>query len=313
MNYKKENPLVSVVIATYNGEKFLAEQLDSIFDQSYKNIEVIAVDDASNDNTHSILKAYSLKHQNFNVFANETNLGYIKNFEKGFMLSSGDFIAPSDQDDVWHTDKIKLMVEEISECSLIYCDSYVCNESLETNGQKISDKANLSDLNSCLQITIFSRINGNSILFKRELLENVIPFTEILPHDWWINYNAIFQGCIKYIDKPLVYYRQHAANAFGAIGRKEKLKKQAECRNTYFAVQEHINRVNLFYKICPDNLKYEKEVLYKLKESYKDFTFKNNLKRMLLFFKYKKYFLVPKKHSWLHKNLFPVKMFLKVK
>ena len=168
-------------------------------------------------------------------------------------------------------------------------------KALKQMEKKISDKANLSDLNSCLQITIFSRINGNSILFKRELLENLIPFTEIVPHDWWINYHAILKNCIKYIDKPLVYYRQHAANAFGAIGRKEKLIKQPEFKNTYFAVEEHINRVNLFYEICPENLKYEKEVLYKLKESYKDFSFKNNLKRMILFYKYKKYFLVPKK------------------
>ena len=84
MNHQKENPLVSVVIATYNGEKFLAEQLDSIFNQSYKNIEVIAVDDASSDSTYNILKQYSLKYKNLKIFVNEKNLGYIKNFEKRF-------------------------------------------------------------------------------------------------------------------------------------------------------------------------------------------------------------------------------------
>ncbi|MBV9961931.1 MAG: glycosyltransferase family 2 protein [Parafilimonas sp.] len=311
MNSEKE--LVSIVIATYNGEKYLQEQLDSIFQQTYKNLEIIAVDDASTDNTLQILNAYSLKYDNMNVFANKANIGYIKNFEKGFMLSSGNFIAPCDQDDVWHADKIKLLVEAINDCVLAYCDSFVCNERLETDGKKISDRVHFTNLNNCLQQAVFSRIYGNTILFKHELLKKIIPFTEILPHDWWITFNATIGGCIKFLDKPMVYYRQHTQNAIGAINRGEKSKQQSEVKNTHFAVEEHRKRVELFYKTCPDNLKHEKDVLRNLNESYKDFSFKNNFKRMMLFFRYKDLFLAAKKHSWLQRNLFPVKMFFKVK
>ena len=311
--YKQKNDLVSIVMTTYNGEKYLKEQLDSIVQQTYKNIEIIIVDDCSTDKTSEILINYAAQYKNIGLYFNEQNLGYIKNFEKGFLLSSGSFIAPSDQDDVWHTNKIKLLIEAIDDCSLIYSDSFICNENLETNGKKISDKVHFSNLNSCLQQAVFSRIYGHTILFKRELLKRIIPFTEILPHDWWITFNAAIESCIKFEDKPLVYYRQHAKNAVGAIGRTEKVKKQMEVKNTHFAVEEHRKRVELFYNACPENLKHEKEVLRNLNESYKNFSFKNNLKRMMLFFKYKEYFLAPKKHSWLQRNLFPLKMFLKIK
>ena len=99
----------------------------------------------------------------------------------------------------------------------------------------------------------------------------------------------------------------------GAIGRAEKPQQQPEVKNTHFAIEEHRKRVELFYKTCPENLKHEKDVLRNLNESYKDFSFKNDLKRMMLFFKYKDYFLAPKKHTWLQRNLFPFKMFMKVK
>jgi glycosyltransferase involved in cell wall biosynthesis len=308
-----KNELVSIVMATYNGEKYLQQQLDSIFQQTYDNIEIIAVDDASTDNTLNILNTYSLKHNNMKVFSNETNIGYIKNFEKGFMLSSGSFIAPSDQDDVWHTNKIKLLVEAINDCSLVYCDSFICNENLETNGEKISDKAQFSNFNSCLQQAIFSRIYGHTILFKRELLKKIIPFTEIIPHDWWIIFNAVLKGHVKYIAEPLVYYRQHDMNAVGVIGRKEKPKTHVKIKDKNVYNYKTRMRIKVFYEACPETMPKEKQVLRQLQESYKDFSFKNNLKRMILFFKHKDVFLATKRYSLLHKNLFCLKMFLKIK
>ena len=87
MNIIATNPLISIVIATYNGERFLRKQLDSIVSQSYQNIEIIAVDDCSSDNTLNILNEYAERYNNFIIVSNDHNLGYIKNFEKGFLLA----------------------------------------------------------------------------------------------------------------------------------------------------------------------------------------------------------------------------------
>ena len=125
-----QSPLVSVVLSAYNGATYLAAQLDSIFSQTYTNIEVIAVDDGSTDATMQILHQYASIHPNMQVHQNEQNLGYIKNFEKGMGLANGYFISPCDQDDVWDTDKIRLMVEAIGDFPMIFCDSELVDENL---------------------------------------------------------------------------------------------------------------------------------------------------------------------------------------
>src|SRR5688500_10348209 len=99
----KENniPLVSIALCVYNGEKFLREQLDSLVNQSYPNIEIIASDDRSTDASLLILQEYADRYPYFKFGQNEQNLGYVKNFEKVISLCSGDLIALSDQDDIW--------------------------------------------------------------------------------------------------------------------------------------------------------------------------------------------------------------------
>ena len=90
MNHKA---LVSIALCTYNGGAYLGEQLDSIVNQSYSPLELIAVDDCSTDNTLDILKEYAAKYPFIKVFVNPENLGYIRNFEKALQLCNGDFIA----------------------------------------------------------------------------------------------------------------------------------------------------------------------------------------------------------------------------
>src|SRR5579875_1624244 len=120
MNEQNSFPLVSVVLTTYNGETYLREQLDSILAQTYPNIEVVAVDDRSTDGTANILHEYAAQYPNIKVFVNEVNLGFIKNFEKGCRLSTGEYIALCDQDDYWMPDKIKRKMESIGNHALIY-------------------------------------------------------------------------------------------------------------------------------------------------------------------------------------------------
>lgn len=301
--------LVSIVLSTYNGEAFLAKQLESLVEQSYQYIEIIAVDDGSSDGTVPILHEYAAAYPYIQVFQNEANLGFVKNFDRGCSLAKGEFIALCDQDDYWHTDKIKKMVEGIDGFSMIYCNSFLCDEKLHQTGKKISDRVNCLPINNCLQQAIFCRIYGHATLFKKELYTQAHPFLEVIPHDWWLCYTAALCNGIAYLDEPLVYYRQHATNLFGAVGsRKRKHHKE----NKRLENARARTRIVAFYHACPVEKTHEKSVLHGLVKSYRSFSFRNNLQRMILFLRYRNVFLVVKKHSSLHRFLFCLKMFVKI-
>ena len=309
--HNNEFPLISIVLATYNGERFLEKQLDSLFNQTYPNLEIIAVDDASSDRTVDILHRYATAQTNLKVFQNEKNLGFIKTFDKACSLALGQYIAPCDQDDYWDRYKIEKLYANIGSSPMIYCDSFIVDEDLNIKEKKISDKVNSINFNSCLQQCVYCRIYGHATLITKALYKKATPFILDIPHDWWLCYLATLLGGIKYLNEPLVYYRQHASNAIGVVGEKRR-KHHKKIKET--GAKEKIrNRVRAFYELCPDELNREKQILQELMVSYQDFSFVNNLRRGLLFFKYYNYFLAPKKKSAFMKFLFCFKMFIKIK
>lgn len=112
-------PLISVALTTYNGEKYLSEQLESIINQDYKNFEIIISDDNSKDKTIEIINDYKNKYSNIIVNFNSENLGFKKNFEKAISLCNGEFIAFSDQDDIWTTNHLSILFEKIGKKILV--------------------------------------------------------------------------------------------------------------------------------------------------------------------------------------------------
>lgn len=313
-NDDKVIPLVSVVLATYNGEKYLSKQLESLFEQTYSNIEIIAVDDKSSDNTVNILQEYAAKHNNMKVYVNEINLGFIKNFEKGCTLTSGSFIAFCDQDDYWVADKIKKMTAAIGEHPVIYCDSVVCDENLNSKGIKISDLVNFKLWNNCLQLVVFCRIYAHAMLFKKSFFNIAYPFLAVIPPDWWLPYLSTFHGGMKYLPEPLVLYRQHQDNVSGVVGSKRKKRNKISRSERTRLDKEKIRiRINAFYNACPDSMTEEKKVLHTLVKSYENFSLINNFRRFAVFFKYRDILLTVKKHSALHRFFFCFKMFVKIK
>ena len=116
---------VSLVMAVYNGEKYLIEQLDSIRKQTYLIDEVILIDDVSTDNSYELIHQYidGYKLINWKLIKNENNLGYRKNFKKGLEIVDGDIIFLSDQDDRWHLNKIEVMVEKMSQSTILSLNS----------------------------------------------------------------------------------------------------------------------------------------------------------------------------------------------
>lgn len=307
MHTQLNQPLVSIVLATYNGERFLVEQLNSILAQSYKNIEIIAVDDQSSDNTVSILEEYANRYDNFNVYVNESNLGYQKNFEKGFLLSKGDYIAPSDQDDIWFPNKIEILMNNISSNSIAFCNSAFINSVGERLGETMTDTKTLMDFNSPLMYVIGASAPGHAMLIKREIVFDAMPFPTLLSHDNWLGFVATFKKPIKYVDEVLVLYRRHDNNVFGYLTKKNRIKDNSNIR-----VQKAQQRLKLLYDKCPDHLVEEKAVFLALCKSYEGYSVKNNFTRMRLFFKYRREILAYKKHNALRRVLYCMKIFFKI-
>ncbi len=313
MSKSESTPLVSIVLTTYNGQTFLKEQLDSLISQSYPNIEIIAVDDGSTDDTVRILNDYAARHPDMKVTVNEANLGFIKNFEKGCLISRGDLIAFCDQDDYWKPDKIEKMASNIGEHHMIFCDSRLCGHELQDLGRNISDIVNFRSFDNCLQLSVLCRMYGHTLLITRALFNYAYPFLEMIPHDWWLPYTATLHGGIKFLPEPLVLYRQHASNVYGVIGGKRKNKNRRDRARKRLEILHIRQRMKIFYDSCPAHLAYEKRVLGALERSYRSFSPINNFRRMFLFFSHYKVLLTVKKYSDFRKCLFCIKMFVKIK
>lgn len=220
--------LVSICMATYNGEKYLKEQLDSLLNQTYKNIDIIIQDDCSTDTTMEILNSYKT-FSNIKVFQNTKNLGYVKNFETVLQKSTGDFIAICDQDDIWETDKIEILLNEIEDSSLIYSNSMLVDSQGNSLNKTLSQKLKNNFINShtALNFLYDNSVSAHAVLFQKELLKYIIPFSKNIYFDTWIAATASSYSSIKYIDIPLVKYRQHETNTLANTPKKNKnIKKE---------------------------------------------------------------------------------------
>lgn len=234
------NPLVSIALCTYNGERFLAEQLDSIINQTYKNIEIIVVDDCSSDGTLNILQSYSERYPNFKIHQNDMNLGYIKNFEKAINLCSGDFIALSDQDDIWLSHKIALQIKEIGNHILIYHDSIFIDSAGNFISKRISDVRRLYKGEDSRYFLFENCVSGHSILFNRKLISYLDKFPNNVFHDWWLTYCATNLGSITFIEECLVKYRQHSNTSTDILRSRITKKERREVKAENFLMRVKI-------------------------------------------------------------------------
>ncbi|MCE7064776.1 glycosyltransferase [Dyadobacter sp. CY326] len=137
-----KTPLMSIALCTYNGQRYLKEQLNSVINQTYKNIEIVIVDDCSSDLTHDIIRDYAETHASVKVYVNPERLGYNKNFEKALKLCTGEFIAICDQDDIWRHDKLEIQQCAMKHHMLVYCDSHFIDGTGKSMNYKMSDKFN---------------------------------------------------------------------------------------------------------------------------------------------------------------------------
>lgn len=228
---------ISVCIATYNGEKFIYDQLQSILDQLLENDEIIVSDNYSNDKTINIIK--SINDSRIKIyFLKKRNL--IKNFENALIHAKGDYIFLSDQDDIWLPNKIKIMLEELNSYDLIVSDCIVVNRDLETI------EPSFYYINKS-KSGFFKNIIKNSYLgccmaFNRKILEASLPFPENIPmHDWWIGMIAEAIGEVLFLEDKLILFRRHGLNA-SITGQKSTYKISLRIKWRFLIIKELLFR-----------------------------------------------------------------------
>jgi len=307
---KSKLQAVSIALCTYNGERFLKEQLESILNQDYENIdEIICVDDNSKDSTWEILKEYSNKYTIFKLYRNLSNLGFVKNYEKAITLTHNLLIAISDQDDIWYPTKISNLVNTIGNNLMSYSDNDYIDNKGKSLGRKFSDMRNLTTNTSCLNFALFNAISGHTILLNRNLLQYSLPFPDDIPYDFWLAFQASQYGKIQIVRKALVGYRQHDNNTIGAIGAKTTRKKVRKFEDTIISP----NRIQIFAKNMASDLTKEQLVLEQLGDSYTSKSIKNRLKRVAILWNNRETILLFKKTNKYRKMFFCVKAFWKFK
>ena len=212
----EEQPRVDILLSAYNGEKYLRTQLDSILNQTWKNLVLRIRDDGSTDGTREILKEYDEKYPNVSVYYGE-NKGLVKSFLSLLKESDAAYIAFSDQDDFWLPEKVERAVERLSE---------VKGPALYSGNQTLVD----DDLNVLPGETVpeprpgfgnavvESMCTGCTVLINRELVEIVakdLPEHAIW-HDWWCYLVCTYLGTYVFDKRSFIYYRQHAGNQLGS-------------------------------------------------------------------------------------------------
>ena len=208
---------VQVLLATYNGERYIKEQIESILNQSYRELEILIRDDGSTDNTVKVIEA--INDDRIILIQDQIKCGSPGlNFKRLLEVSEADYILFSDQDDVWLEDKVAMTIDSLSKIEgpgLVYSDGIVVDEFGASIGLFTAEKSkkikNLSDL-----IFFNGGFQGCSIGINKEL-KIKISFEKNYwyMHDQVVSFYAMCFGKIVYIDKPLFLYRQHGRNVLG--------------------------------------------------------------------------------------------------
>lgn len=200
---------ISVCIATYNGEKFIYSQLQSILTQLLETDEVIISDNRSTDNTVKIIESFNDPRIKI-IFYNKRNL--VKNFENALLHACGEYIFLSDQDDIWHADKIQIMMNKLKSYDIVLSDCIAVDDELHVIWNSFY-KINKSG-QGLLKNIIKNSYIGCCMAFNRKILEVSLPFPENTPmHDWWIGLIGEKLGTVSFLNDKLILYRRHKSSA----------------------------------------------------------------------------------------------------
>ena len=217
--------MISIAMATYNGAKYIREQIDSILFQTIRDFELVVCDDYSSDDKVSVLKEYAQKDSRIHVYENEQNLGFKKNFENAISKSTGDYIALCDQDDIWLPDHLETLISEMRDDAQIVCGKPIF---VNENNEELPDKYDyfmmyhppVSNEDTVRHIFLGrSTYQGASMLIRKSFFDKALPIPDgAYYHDSWFAILACFMEGFVFVDKPTMRYRRFSDSVtFGDI------------------------------------------------------------------------------------------------
>lgn len=242
---------VDILLATYNGEKYLREQLDSLLNQTYTNFRIIISDDMSTDSTRKILEEYVQKDNRIIVHMQKNNIGVVSNFE--FLLNKVEskYYMFSDQDDIWYEDKIEKTVKKLEETDsdLVFTDLEVVDNQLNVIYDSYWELKGLKEkilkYNSFEALYLNNYVTGCTILAKNETIAKILPIPKnsiYILHDYWLALIISQNGKIEFLNEPTIKYRQHKDNKVGSKTKSETLPSLKEIRKLFIDVKkQHFN------------------------------------------------------------------------
>lgn len=223
---------VDILLATYKPNiTYLKEQIESILNQTHKNIKLYISDDYSNEQeVIKTLETYAKKDDRIELYVQEKNLGYIKNFEFLLTKSTAKYVAFCDQDDIWYPNKIEKSLNTLIEknVDLIYCNSKHINENdeiINLNYFKHKNMPLVKGKNNILTISRYLGL-GCSQIFTSEVRQKMLPYKEsVMAHDWLASFIASEGKGVDYIEEPLFSYRLHTSNVFGGRSLNQNISR----------------------------------------------------------------------------------------
>jgi glycosyltransferase involved in cell wall biosynthesis len=219
--------VITVLVSTYDGKKYLKEQLESLYNQNCKDIKIIARDDTSTDSTLNVLQSYNIK-----ILQSRENLGAKGSFIEllGYAVenTNSEYFMFCDQDDIWEKDKIEKTLNKMKEMEkryediplLVHTDLKVVDANLNNINDSFWDYEQIDPkINQFSRLLVQNTITGCTVMINKKLAQLCLPMPlDAIMHDWWIGLVASQFGKIGYVEGSTIKYRQHRNNVIGSKG-----------------------------------------------------------------------------------------------
>lgn len=285
---------VDIIMSTYNGEKFLKEQVESIFASNHEHLELHVFDDGSSDETMQILKEFKHHYEHrLHIYENHRNLGVTKNFLHGIRTvmekdKDAQYFMCCDQDDFWHPDKVSKTLKRMKQMEtrfgvdrplLVFTDAVIADENLK----EISDSFMKTQHFNTKKIDLAHLLMENKCIGCTTMINR--PYEQFLKHtpnaaryhDWWLALIAAAFGHISYLPKATLDYRQHSSNVVGSVSFSSYVKRRmATIKDQKITLAKNRDQAEEFLHLFDDDLqKHQKSIV----ESYLKMFHSNYFKR----------------------------------
>lgn len=214
-------PLLSILLPTYNGAKYLDEQMDSILAQTVDDFELIAIDDGSNDGTPELLADYAARDRRIRVVPSQGNIGQVNRLFQLAGQASGEFVAIADQDDIWDLDRNDKLLTAIGDKGMAYGRSELIDGEGAAIGRTLLDMLHTSGSAGNLEALIMPRFSAHGSLLRRSWM-NIASFGHTLPFDWLMGLEASFSTGAVYVDDAIVRHRIHGNNQMNRLNLEKR-------------------------------------------------------------------------------------------